>query len=114
MTLTIDLTPDEEARLRAAARRRGLAPAECAHKLLAEHLPDVEEASKRFSTLDEAIAKMTHRTPEEIEETRRRVLEASRPPRDLPPGKTLADVVVGQWPGDETDEQIQEALERLS
>lgn len=30
------------------------------------------------------------------------------------PGKTLADVVCGQWPGDETDEQIEAALAELS
>ena len=29
-------------------------------------------------------------------------------------GKTLEDLVMGQWLGDETDGQILEALERLS
>ena len=33
---------------------------------------------------------------------------------ELPEGKTLEDVVVGMWPGDETDEEIFAALERLS
>lgn len=42
MTLTIDLTPAEEARLAAAARREGIAPSEAARKLMTEHLPPVE------------------------------------------------------------------------
>jgi len=39
MTLQIELTPEEEARLQAAARRNGVEPEECARRLLAEHLP---------------------------------------------------------------------------
>ncbi len=40
MTLTIDLTPEEDARLRAAARQRGLAAEECVRRLIAD-LPAV-------------------------------------------------------------------------
>jgi hypothetical protein len=39
MTLTIELSPDQEARLTAFARHQGLEPAELARKLLAERLP---------------------------------------------------------------------------
>ena len=39
MTLTIDLTPEEEARLAAAARQKGVALEECARQLLTEYLP---------------------------------------------------------------------------
>ncbi len=42
MTLTIDLTPAEAARLAAAARREGIAPAEAARKLVTKHLPPDE------------------------------------------------------------------------
>ena len=55
-----------------------------------------------------------NRTAEEIAEARARVMQASPAPREIPDGKILEDMVVGQWPGDETDEQIFEALERLS
>lgn len=55
-----------------------------------------------------------NRTPGQIAEARDRVLGASPAPRELPEGKTLEDVVSGQWPGEETDEQILEILERLS
>ena len=57
---------------------------------------------------------MTHRTPEQIAEAQARAMETYQPLRPVPPGKTLADVVSGQWPGDETDEQIETALRELS
>jgi hypothetical protein len=41
MTLTIELTPEQENRLQAAAERRGLEPAEYAQRLLAENLPEL-------------------------------------------------------------------------
>jgi hypothetical protein len=56
MTLAIELTPDEEARLQAAAREQGLDPTDCARRLLIEHLPplraDSAQASERDRTLE--------------------------------------------------------------
>ena len=49
MALTIQLTPIEDKRLRAAAQRKGIAPAELAHQLLSKHLSSQEpetEAAK--------------------------------------------------------------------
>lgn len=48
MTLTIDLNPEDEARLAAVARERGVDLVECARDLLREHLPPLEpgEATK--------------------------------------------------------------------
>ena len=66
------------------------------------------------SSLDEAIARIINRTPEERAAARAKLLQARRPARPLPPGKTLEDVVLGQWPGDESDEEVARALERLS
>ena len=43
MTLTIDLTPAEEGRLDAVARRGGVAPTEAARRLLTASLPPVFE-----------------------------------------------------------------------
>jgi predicted DNA-binding antitoxin AbrB/MazE fold protein len=71
-------------------------------------VPEVNEA------LERAIRWLTSRTQEEILAARERILKASRPARPLPEGKTLAEVVQGLWPGDETDEQVREALEKLS
>ena len=67
-----------------------------------------------FQTYEEVLAHAMNRTPEEIAEACTRVIQASPVPREIPEGKTLEDMVWGQWPGAETDEQIFEALERLS
>lgn len=42
MTVTLELTPTEEARLAEASRRTGLPVAEAIHSVLAEHLPSVD------------------------------------------------------------------------
>ncbi len=39
MTLHIDLTPEQEARIHAAAHQNGIAPAEVVKRLVEEHLP---------------------------------------------------------------------------
>jgi hypothetical protein len=66
------------------------------------------------SALDESIDRLVNRTPEQKQADRAEAMKTVRKGRPLPEGKTLSDVVVGSWPGDETDEQILEALERLS
>jgi predicted DNA-binding antitoxin AbrB/MazE fold protein len=76
--------------------------------------PSEDETDEEPGALERAIAKMMNRTPEEIEATRTRLFQQSRPPREIPEGKTLEDMICGKWPGDETDEQILEALEKLS
>ena len=75
MSLMLELDPDEEVRLEAAARQKGLEPAELARKLVTEHLPPVlkeEEAMDPtlalFAQWDKEDAQMT---PEELEEERR-------------------------------------------
>jgi hypothetical protein len=64
--------------------------------------------------IDEAISAYLNRSPEEKAAARARVLASVQPGRPLPPGKTLRDVIVGKWPGNETDEEIAAALEELS
>jgi hypothetical protein len=39
MTLTIELTPEQEARLTAAARQEGVSPADLASRLVVDHIP---------------------------------------------------------------------------
>ena len=36
-----------------------------------------------------------------------------KPHRLPPPGKTAMQMIVGQWPGDETDEELQAALRAM-
>jgi len=64
--------------------------------------------------LESVIYQMTHRTPEQIAQAQVQAMESYPPARAVPSGKTLADVVSGKWPGDETDAQIREALAELS
>lgn len=70
MTLTIDLTPDEEARLAAVARQRGVVPRECARQLLAEHLPGpetkIENHDPTLALFDQWEREDAAKTPEEI------------------------------------------------
>ena len=73
-----------------------------------------EAGEERVDQLELAIRRLQNRTEEEILETRARILAACPPPRPLPPGKTLNDVIEGTWPGDETDEEIYQMLEDLS
>lgn len=73
-----------------------------------------EAVEEEAQSLEAAIACMTNRTPEEIIAARERLLSATPPPRELPEGLTIFDVVMGKWPGDETDGQIFAALEKLS
>ena len=65
-------------------------------------------------TLEAALTKLNNRTPEEIASARQRILNAASVPQSLPEGKTLNDVILGQWPGDESDEEINALLEKLS
>jgi|GEM_PF-2253196 len=64
--------------------------------------------------LEREIAWLTQRSSAEIEQTRLQVFSQSTSARLLPPGQTLSDVVEGQWPSDESEEEIQKALERLT
>jgi hypothetical protein len=73
-----------------------------------------EKEEEPAESLEAAIQRMTSRTPAEIASVRERILAATPPPRELPEGKTIFDVVMGQWPGNETDEEIHIALEKLS
>ncbi len=47
MTLNIELTPEQEARLTAIAQREGIDPAEVVKKLLAEYLPSTSQDEER-------------------------------------------------------------------
>ncbi len=64
--------------------------------------------------LRKAVAAMTSRSSDEIAAARARAIETHQPIRTVPKGKTLADVISGQWPGDESDEQIEVALREIS
>ena len=72
------------------------------------------EAPAVPDALTEAVNALINRTPEQKLANRAEAMTYLRKGRPLPEGKTFDDVVKGKWPGDETDEQIYEALEKLS
>ena len=112
MSITIELEPETEARLRERAKKNGQDVDRLAADTLKRLVADEENAS--YSSVTDALAALINLSPEEKaamqEEARRHII----PGRPLPPGKTLEDMVWGKWPGDETDEEINAALEELS
>jgi hypothetical protein len=121
MHVVIDLTPEEVLCLQIVAGKEGLAPAEYAGRLVRTHLPPLsaepavtDNESSEADPLSIAVARMTNRSPEERAAARAHALATYPPRRPLPPGKTFSEVVAGHWPGDETDEEINAALEELS
>ena len=114
--MDVIISSTTETALREYAARKGQDAAHFAAELLEEAarklpLPADEAVS---DALDKSIARIANRTPAERAAARARLLKASRPARPLPPGKTLEDVVLGQWPGEESDEEVARTLERLS
>lgn len=126
--MIVNVTPETEKQLTALAEQVGAPVAVYAGHLLEQKLREsrgphaVNGATKTVvpekdedtdpDALAKAIAKLLNQTPEERARARAELFAASRPPRPLPEGKTLGDVL--QWPGDETDEEVFEALRKLS
>lgn len=111
MSITLELPPDVEGRLAALASDRNESVASFAARLVEEGLPGVLVPNPELAR---AIARMASRTPEELEQAQQRARESLRARRLPPEGMTPLAAVVGQWPGDESDEEVYEALERLS
>lgn len=126
--MIVNISPETEKRLTEAAKQVGARVADYAGFLIEQNLSekisvnganDVSHQLKHIKDEDpdalvKAMARLQNRTSEEIEQTRARIFQEMAPPRPLPEGKTLRDVIGGQWPGDETDEEVLEALKRLS
>ena len=117
VTLTIDLPAQTEHRLSELAQQSGQDLAGYALTVITSHVNALEEAAaadRGGDLLAEAVARMAGRTPEQIAEARERALGFIRPGKPLAAGQTIFDAVVGKWPGDETDEEVAEALRKLS
>jgi hypothetical protein len=95
MTIDIDLPPHMEERLQEEASREGQEAGEYVRTLVERHL-----------TLT-ALEALKHRKPPQS-------LADLKPRIPRPPGKSWLEGVVGQWPGDESDEEIYKALEEMS
>jgi hypothetical protein len=67
MTLTITLTPEEEARLRAAAHKEGIDPAELVRQLVTAYLPPVQdENAASIALLQSWLAEEATDDPDEV------------------------------------------------
>jgi hypothetical protein len=71
MTLRIDLTPEDEARLATVARERGMDLADCARELLREHLPPLAPGERTKALFAAWDAEDATDDPEEIEARKR-------------------------------------------
>lgn len=69
MTLTINLTPAEEGRLRIAAQKEGIAPAELVRKLVTAYLPPAhEENAASIALLQSWLKEDATDDPDEIQQ----------------------------------------------
>jgi hypothetical protein len=110
-SVLVQLTPEIEKRLRQQANGRGES-LETYLRFLVEK--EAGGASEVADNLTQGLIWLTKRGAEEIQAAQQRILQSSPPPRELPAGKTLIDMVEGKWPGSETDAEIREALDRMS
>ena len=112
--MNVIVTPETESVIRKLAATRGQEAARLAGQWLEERAQAVNGADEEADALDQALARLANRAPEDIAAAQARAWRVCQPRQELPPGQTLYDVVAGQWPGDETDEEVAEALQRLS
>ena len=102
MTIQVDLPGHLEARLREEAAEQGQDAAEQGQDA-AEY---VSELVKRQLVMKELEA-LKHRKPPQT-------LADLKPRSPTPPGTTWLEAIRGQWPGDESDEEIERALKEMS
>lgn len=95
MTLTMEFPPETDERLRAGAERHGQDTGDYVRTLVERELTR------------QALAELKHRE-------RPQSLDELKPRRPSPPGMNGLAYIAGKWPGDETDEEIDRALEELS
>ncbi|MBA4188082.1 MAG: hypothetical protein C0467_08685 [Planctomycetaceae bacterium] len=73
-----------------------------------------EQPTPALPKLEHELAWLAERSAGDIAKTRCRLFGLTPPAAVLPEGKTVSDMVEGRWPGDETDQQVRDALDRLS
>ena len=103
-SLTIDLTPEMERRLRTTAQARGQATADCARGLLEEKLTEVSSAERlpTHSAPPDPWAGLPRRRPEE--------LDALATEQGAPLAVRFEDLLGDFWPDDESCDEFITAL----
>ena len=115
MEITVTVSEEMQRKLEGLAQESGVSLADYAHDVLENNIERLCADSCRKPTYyEEIMAQLTNRTPEQIAEAQRRAIASAPPARPLPPGKTLADVVFGQLPDDDPDEEIIAILKEMS
>ena len=120
--MIVTVSPEVEKTLIALAEQRSVDPCLLGGSLLEETMRergwlgnngDEDDAHLNPEALACAVRAMVGRTPEEVKAAQEAALRDSAAERELPTGRTIFDVIPGIR-GDETDEQVLAALERLS
>ena len=115
MTLVLNLPPYTEQKLQELASQHSQDLADYALGVIQSHVEaSVGGPDSDRSLFEEAVARMTGRTREQIAEAQDRASAVIRPGKPLPEGKSILDAVAGKWPGDESDQEVAEALRKLS
>lgn len=116
MSLTIELSVETEVAIKELAAQSGRQPEDYVKDLLNEQI----ESKRSKSEVDDpqafsrAFAQMKNRTPSEIAAVCEKIFRFAKPPRHLPENESIIDVVFGKISGDETDEEVFTALQKLS
>ena len=125
--MIVTIPPELEKKVVALAAQKGIEPssfvvslvkadveeawsAKAVHETNGHHKPDDDDDHE---ALKNATERITHRTPEEREAVRQELLKSIPTPLPIPEGKTVFDMLV-RVRGEETEEQVYAALERLS
>ena len=115
MEITVTVSEEMQRKLEGLAQESGLSVADCAHDMLENSVERLcADACRKPTYYEEIMAQLTNRTPEQLAEAQRRAIASLPTPRPLPPGKTLADVIYGQLPDDDPDEEIIAILKEIS
>jgi hypothetical protein len=112
MTLTIEIPKETETQLREAMEQHDM---ERLRQVLGDLATPAALSFFENDPLEKALALLRQRTPAEALAAQTTARAALVPPvHALPQGKTLGQTLEGHWPGEETDEQVYAALQKLS
>jgi hypothetical protein len=112
MTLTIEIPQEKETQIREAMEQHDM---ERLRQVLGDLATPAALAFFEVDPLEKALTLLRQRTPAEALAAQTAARAALVPPtHTLPTGKTLSETLAGHWPGEETDEQVYTALQKLS
>jgi hypothetical protein len=109
MSLILDLPQETEVALSERARREGTNLSQLVQRILEKAALEKEifydadgDPGGDPDALAKAMSRFRARTPEELAADRESILASARPARPLPEGKTWAEVIRENWPGEDS------------